>query len=236
MKKIFFTIVVMMGTLTTRSQVIVMEPEFVNTYYVVTGENSVKELPKEYGSIQAHENKVSKFAKIAKVATKAVGAAGVIGVGISTSADGVLTSVKAVTTASGIADAASVADVLAGSEGMDIVFEGGNSSAVLDMAGKITYVVVRAENNAKDPQDLYRIVRFTKSKKDRRIQWMKFRPGMITAETSKEGYIPFAGEKYGEYSYLLTIPASELKKGEYGIFFMSLNTSEGIPVATFSVK
>lgn len=174
--------------------------------------------------------------KYYSTSTKAVGAAGVVGVGISTSTDGVLASVKAVTTASGVADAASVVDVLTGSEGMDIVFEGGNSSVVLDMAGEITYVVVRAENNAKDPQDLYRIIRFTKSKRDRRIQWMKFRPGMITAEISKDGFIPFTGEKYGEDSYLLTIPASELKKGEYGIFSMALSTSGGIPVTTFSVK
>ena len=83
----------------------------------------------------------------------------------------------------------------------------------------------------------YRIVRFSASKKERRIQWMEFEPSLIGSdETKKAGYVPFEGHKYGEQSYLLTIPASELEKGEYGIFFMNIITAAYIPIGTFSVQ
>ena len=85
--------------------------------------------------------------------------------------------------------------------------------------------------------DCYRIVRFTSSKKDRRIQWMEFQPALLgSAETTEAGYINFTGHKYGEQSYLLTIPAAEVEEGEYGIFFMNIITAMAIPVGTFSVK
>ena len=85
--------------------------------------------------------------------------------------------------------------------------------------------------------DCYRIVRFKGSKKERRIQWIEFESSLIgTDETKKAGYVQFEGHKYGNQSYLLTIPASELEKGEYGIFYMSIITATTIPVGTFSVK
>lgn len=85
--------------------------------------------------------------------------------------------------------------------------------------------------------DSYRIVRFNSSKKERRIQWMEFESALIgSEETKKAGYVPFEGHKYGEQSYILTIPTSELEKGEYGIFYMSIVSATTIPVGTFSVK
>lgn len=85
--------------------------------------------------------------------------------------------------------------------------------------------------------ELYRIVRFKTSKKERRIQWMEFQPALIgTKETQKAGYVGFIGHKYGEKSYLLTIPATEMEKGEYGIFYMSIISATAIPVGTFGVK
>ena len=85
--------------------------------------------------------------------------------------------------------------------------------------------------------DCYRIVRFVKSKKDRRIQWMQIEPSMIGSEKAqKAGYVTFEGHKYGEQSYILTIPASEMKSGEYGIFIMNIITSTTVPLGTFSVK
>lgn len=79
--------------------------------------------------------------------------------------------------------------------------------------------------------------RFNNSKKERRIQWIEFESSLIgTKETRNAGYVQFAGHKYGQQSYLLTIPASELEKGEYGIFYMSIITATAIPVATFGVK
>ena len=55
-------------------------------------------------------------------------------------------------------------------------------------------------------------------------------------ETKDAGYVPFEARKYGESSYLITIPASELEKGEYGIFYLSIVTASTIPVGTFGVK
>jgi hypothetical protein len=75
------------------------------------------------------------------------------------------------------------------------------------------------------------------TKKERRIQWVEFESSLLgSAETKKAGYVDFTGHKYGDQSYLLTIPASELGKGEYGIFYMSIVTATSIPVGTFSVK
>lgn len=66
---------------------------------------------------------------------------------------------------------------------------------------------------------------------------MEFESALIGSdETKKAGYVQFTGHKYGEQSYLLTIPSSELEKGEYGIFFMNIITATSIPIGTFSVK
>ena len=93
------------------------------------------------------------------------------------------------------------------------------------------------EKNEYDPMEIYRIVRFKASKKDRRIQWMEFKPALIgSAETKKRGYVAFTGHKYGNQSYLLEIPASEAEPGEYGIFYMSIITATAIPVGTFSIN
>ena len=103
--------------------------------------------------------------------------------------------------------------------------------------GQNVRLLIKGENNEYDPMDVYRIVRFNESKKERRIQWVEFESALIgSEETKKAGYVQFAGQKYGEKSYLLTIPASELEKGEYGIFFTSIITATAIPVGTFRVK
>ncbi len=39
-----------------------------------------------------------------------------------------------------------------------------------------------------------------------------------------------------EQLLFLTIPASEIKQGEYGIVYVSVATATVVPVATFSVK
>ena len=120
---------------------------------------------------------------------------------------------------------------------MDIVFEGGSSEYMVTRSGNAIRLLIKAENNEKDPMETYRIVKFVKSKKDRRIQWMEFKPSLIgTEETEKGGYVGFTAGKYGEQSYLLTIPVDKVEKGEYGIFFMSIITSMAIPVGTFSVN
>jgi len=236
MKKYFLSFAMLLACTSTFAQVTVAEPEFVNSYCILTSESTYDVLPKENGDIQKHQNKVSKFAKIAGAASRIGGAAGLLGAATAGSASGVITGVRVMGTASSVGSMASAADVLAGAEGMDIVFNGGSSTYQVKTDGDIR-LLIKGENNETDPMEVYRIVRFVKNKKDRRIQWTQFEPALLGSEKAqKAGYVAFEGHKYGEQSYLLTIPASEAKKGEYGIFYMSIISASVIPVGTFSVK
>ena len=236
MKKTFLRIAMLLACTSTFAQVTVQEPEFINSYCILTSESTYDVLPKENGDIQKHQNKVSKFAKIAGAASRIGGAAGMLGVATAGSVNGVMTGVRVMGTASSVGSMASAADVLAGVEGMDIVFDGGKSAYQVKGSGDIR-LLIKGENNEADPMEMYRIVRFVKSKKDRRIQWTQFEPALLGSEKAqKAGYVAFEGHKYGEQSYLLTIPASEVKSGEYGIFYMSIISASVIPVGTFSVK
>ena len=119
---------------------------------------------------------------------------------------------------------------------MDIAFEGGRSSYAVKDASKGLRLLIKAEKNEVDPMGIYRIVRFKASKKDRRIQWITFKPSLLGgSDAKKKGFLAFSGHKYGNQSYLLNIPASELEPGEYGIVYMSVASAQEIPVGTFSV-
>jgi len=237
MKQYLISMTMMLTAVSAGAQdVNVTEPEFINSYCIMTSDSTYDVLPKENGSIQKHQNKVSKFAKIAGAASRIGGAAGLLGVATAGSASGVMTGIRVMGTASSVGSVASAADVLAGVEGMDIVFDGSKSDYQVKTSGDVKFLI-KGENNDTDPMEMYRIVRFVKSKKDRRIQWMQFEPALIGSEKAqKAGYVTFEGHKYGEQSYLLTIPTSEVKSGEYGIFYMSIITATTIPVGTFSVK
>ena len=237
MKKLISLALFLLVTTNLKAQEItIAEPEFINCYCILTSDSTYETLPKENGDIQKHQNKVSKFAKIAGAASRIGGAAGMLGVATAGSVSGVMTGIRVMGTASSVGSIASAADVLAGVEGMDIVFNGGKSAYQVKADGDIR-LLIKGENNDTDPMEMYRIVRFQKSKKDRRIQWTQFEPALLGSEKAqKAGYVAFEGHKYGEQSYLLTIPASELKSGEYGIFYMSIITATAIPVGTFSVK
>ena len=228
-KSIAFLLLLSATTNINAQNVTVSEPEFINSYCILTSESTYDVLPKENGDIQKHQNKVSKFAKIAGAVSRIGGAAGMLGVATAGSVSGVMTGIRVMGTASSVGSIASAA-------GMDIVFDGGNSTYQVKTSGDIR-LLIRGENNEADPMEMYRIVRFQKSKKDRRIQWMQFEPALLGSEKAqKAGYVAFEGHKYGEQSYLLTIPASEVKSGEYGIFYMSIISASVIPVGTFSVK
>ena len=210
---------------------------FINSYCILTSDSTFATLPKESGTIGKHENKVKKWSKWIGGAADIVGAGGMIGAATAGSVGGVINGVRVMGGAAGVASAAGTVSGLAGSSGMDIIFKGGHSSYSVNANGNNVRLLVKGENNETDPMDSYRIVRFKESKKERRIQWIEFESALIGSdETKKAGYVQFEGHKYGEQSYLLTIPASELEKGEYGIFFMSIITATTIPVGTFSVK
>ena len=215
------------------------EPEFVNSYCILTSDSTYAALPKETGIIGPHKNKTtSLLGKIGKVAD-AASAIGGLGSAIGLSANSskaVLSGVKASMTAMSVSNVADAASALTGAVGMDIIFSGKNSSLKYKKDNQDIRVLIKAENNEYDPHGLYRLVRFSTTKKERRIQWLQIDAGVIDEDAKKKGYIPFQAEKYGQQSYLLTIPSSEIEKGEYGIIFMGAESTQYIPVATFSVS
>ena len=238
MKKSIFAIAMMLTAVSASAQEVkVAEPEFINSYCILTSDSTFATLPKESGTIGKHQNKVSKWSKIIGGAADIVGAGGMIGAATAGSVGGVINGVRVMGGAAGVANAAGTVSGLAGSSGMDIIFKGGHSSYSFKANGSNVRLLIKGENNETDPMDCYRIVRFKESKKERRIQWIEFEPALIGSdETKKAGYVQFEGHKYGNQSYLLTIPADEMEKGEYGIFYMSIITATTIPVGTFSVK
>lgn len=226
----------LLASTSTFAQVTVAEPEFINSYCILTSDSTYATLPKESGTIGKHENKAKKWGKLLGGAASVVGAGGIIGAATAGSASGIINGVRVAATASSVASAAGTVSGLAGSAGMDIVFNGGSSTYTIQ-GGQDVRLLIKGENNETDPMDCYRIVRFNTSKKERRIQWMEFGASLLgTDDTKKAGYVRFSGHKYGQQSYLLTIPASELEKGEYGVFFMSIISATAIPIGTFSVR
>ena len=237
MKKEIICLAMLLATAGAYAQVTVEEPEFVNSYCILTSDATYDRLPKESGALGKHESKTKKVTKIFGKVADVVGAGGMIGAATAGSVSGVINGVRVATTAGGVANAAGAVSGLAGSSGMDVIFKGGHSSYTVNTTGQDVRLLIKGENNENDPMDIYRIVRFNTSKKERRIQWIEFEPSLIgTNETKKAGYVQFEGHKYGEQSYLLTIPASELESGEYGIFYTSIITATTIPVGTFGVK
>lgn len=236
MKKAILSFAMLFVAGSTFAQVTVSEPEFINTYCILTSDATYDQLPKESGTLGKHENKAKKWGKLLGGAASVVGAGGMIGAATAGSATGVINGIRVASTASNVAGMAGTVSGLAGSSGMDVVFQGGKSAYTIER-GKDIRLLIKGEKNDVDPKDCYRIVRFNVSKKERRIQWVEFESSLLgSAETKKAGYVDFTGHKYGEQSYLLTIPGSELEKGEYGIFYMSIVTATSIPVGTFSVK
>ena len=178
------------------------EPEFINSYCIMTSDDAFVVLPKENGTIKSHQ----------KIVSNATGGVGNVSSSVTT------------------------AGALAGTKGMDIVLEGRHSSYVVPKDMKTISLVIKAKDNDIDPMELYRIVRFNGSKKDRCIQWMEFSPALLGSEKAqKSGYVNFIAHKYGEQSYILTFPENEMIPGEYGIFLSAVNGTT-IPIGTFSIS
>lgn len=178
------------------------EPEFINSYCILTSESSLEVLPKEIGTINSYQNNSPKLSSVVdKVSPKQ-----------------------------------SVAmDSVPSTNEMDIVLEGPHSSYVIPKDMKTISLVIRAKDYKIDPMDLYRIVRFNSSKKDRRFQWMGFSPTLLGSEKAqKSGYVNFVADKYSLNSYILTLPEKEMIPGEYGIFLSAVNGTT-IPIGTFSI-
>lgn len=178
------------------------EPEFVNSYCILTSESSLEVLPKEIGTINSYQNNSPKLYNVVnKVSPK---------------------------------QSAAMNSIPSTNE-MDIVLEGPHSSYVIPKDMKNISLVIKAKDYNIDPTELYRVVRFNGSKKDRRIHWMGFPPTLLGSEKAqKSGYINFVANKYSLHSYILTFPEKEMIPGEYGIFLSAVNGTT-IPIGTFSI-
>lgn len=105
MKKYFFSLVMMLHTSSIFAQVTAPEPEFINSYCILTSDATYDQLPKESGTIGKHENKAKKWGKLLGGAASIVGAAGslgAIGAASSGSVSGVMTGVRVMGTASSV--------------------------------------------------------------------------------------------------------------------------------------
>lgn len=224
------------GTVSYAQKVSVPEPEFVNSYYLLTSDSTYAELPKENAAVKKHTSLASKIGKIASHAADVAGAAGGIGVFTSNSVGGVIDGVRVMGTAANVGSAADAITNLTFAEGKDIVFETGHSPYVTG-SNKDVRIVINNGYNVNDPRDMYRIVRFNASKKERKVRWQTITPSLFgTSQAEKIGYANFSGHRYGNQSYIITLPASEAQPGEYGIFYMGLAQATEIPVATFSIQ
>lgn len=238
MNKTLVSTVMLLAVTAAQAQVTVPEPEFIHSVYVLTSDSTCEALPGETGTIGEHQTKAKNalkvVGKVASVAT-AVGGLGTALGAHTGNIGGALAGLQAMETASSIANVADKASFLAGSVGMDIIFDNNESSYACKMEGDDVRVVVKGYDNESDPMGVYRVVRFNIFKNQRRIQWIEWVPDLLgTEDAKKSGFLPFSGHKYGEQSYLLTIPADELTPGEYGIIILNCPTQ--VPVATFSVK
>ena len=178
------------------------EPEFINSYCILTSESSLEVLPKEIGTIDSYQNNSPKLSCLVdKVSPKQSAAM----------------------------------NSIPSTNGVEIILAGPHSSYVIPKDMKTISLVIRAKDYKIDPMDLYRIVRFNSSKKDRRFQWMGVSPSLLGSEKAqKSGYVNFVADKYSLHSYILTLPENEMIPGEYGIFLSAVNGTT-IPIGTFSI-
>lgn len=137
-------------------QVTAPEPEFINSYCVLTSDSTFDALPKEDGMISKHQNKFGKFAKIAGAIGDLGFAGGMIGASTSGSASGIINGVRVMGTAAGVGQAADAVNTLAGAEGMDIAFAGGKSAYTVKNASNGIRLLIKGEKNEYDPMEIYR--------------------------------------------------------------------------------
>lgn len=226
----------------------VIEPDTasVNLMYYISSSNQLQVLPYENGEIKQHKNSFGKFASIAGNIADAAGALGGLGTIVGTHSGSISTALgglEVMGAAGSVGNLANVADNLAGAEGHDFTYEGAKSSTVINGNGNDIHILVNLRcKDRESALSLFKVVRFKTTKKDRRLRWLQSKAALIktekTEEASKAGYIPFGYKSYGDHSSLLTIPANQTQKGEYGIYFLGnmFTPNLGIMCYTFSVE
>lgn len=231
-KVVSFSAFLLAFSCTANAQVKVTEPEFVGSYCLLTSDSTVSPLPKEIGQLKEHKTKAGLLSKVASAVGQVGSSVGTVAMGLGGSVDAIATGAKVVTAASNVESIGNAVGLLSTASGMDIVLDG-KSSHCRAQSGDIR-ILIKAEDNSVDPADLYRVVAFKASKKERRMQWINISSTLLGSDDAKgKGYIPFSATKYGVSSYFITIPAAVLSKGEYGI--IAVNGSN-LQVATFGVE
>lgn len=201
--------------------------------------DSLVTLPREVGTLQKHQNKVSKWAKITGKVASVAGSLGALGtvVGAHTgNLSGARAGLTAISSASTVGTIADATDAFAGMEGYDIVFTPAQSTVAIKSDGKdvrILYTTVYQ----KTPDETVRIIKFAKDKKERRFQWFNYSYPLLTSKKAeKSGYIVFKWQKTGENTYIITIPAEVVKPGEYAIVAGEAISATTIPAPTFRIE
>lgn len=248
-KTLFATLFVAVSTLSVSAQdITVAEPDTAaaDLMYYVTSDNQLQALPLETGEIKEHKNK---FGKIASIVGNAAGAAGALGgigmvVGANSGSIGtVLSGISVMNTASNIGDLASITDNLAGAEGHDFTYKPAKSTCAIKNDGKDVNILVNLKCKDKETAlGVFKVVRFKATKSDRRLRWFQTKAALIDTDKSDEaekaGYLSFGYKSYGDHCSLLTIPASQLTKGEYGVYSLvnMFGANLSILCYTFSIE
>lgn len=232
MKKVLFSLVALCICIGAKAQIKVSEPDFVGSHYLLTSDSTYIVLPKEIGQLKEHKSKAGLFSKVASAVGSVGGAVGAATAMLGQNVGALTTGLQVMTTANSVEAIGGAVGALGHASGMDVVFDGRSSTA--RTSKNDVRIIIKADNNNIDPADLYRVVSFKSSKKERRMQWLEIRSAILgSSEAKQKGYIPFTASKYGDSSYLITIPTSELSQGEYGIFLIN---NPAVQAATFGIE
>ena len=201
--------------------------------------DSLVSLPREIGSIQKHQNKVSKWAKITSKVAGIAGSAGMLGAVVgahSGSVSGFQAGVAALSTASTVETAADATNFFAGMEGLDIVVPSAHSPMVIKAPGSDIRILFTT-TSPKSPDEIVRVVKFEQDKKERRLQWVNYSYSLLSSKKAKKsGYKIFDWEKTGDNTYILTLSVSELTPGEYAVMTNDISNVMAIPTPTFRIE
>ena len=112
----------------------------------------------------------------------------------------------------------------------------GTTSSVVAKQGGDVRLIIKAANNATDPNSFISIFKFEVKGKERRAQLAE--AGTFSGSKSNSlGQIEFQAKKYGTSSYLIVLEG--LQPGEYGISLGDpdkLNEKNSMKITTFSVQ
>lgn len=206
MRKTIFSIACVLFSMTAAAQIRVAEPETVGDFYLLTSDSTSTAIPMKMGTVNEHKTIHQSIFEKLKNSGNA-------------------------------ADIAKAGNSLTTSDGKDIIVPVEDKYLSHYMTKGEMKIIVRVGDDGMDPTEEFRIIRLHKHPKELRFQWKEKEAGEIgTEEAQKVGFIKFTATKYGEDSYILSVPINEIKSSFYGVFRLSSASEEGIPVSAFYLK